>query len=154
MTKLTPKQLKERLDDILLKYAGIQGYQIKFVMQLPELKELPDGKNAGAYWDSEYGVIVYSSNADHEYWEKYLETAVSSIWIKRPSAYARETAGRNKIQGRGRPPKDYSEEYNTMERLRAQGMTVPEIAREMGKTEHYIYRLKVRYQAQLNREMC
>lgn len=151
MKKLTPKQLREKLTEILRIHSGIQISHVKFAMLLGELHEMPEGHYTGAYWEPGLGVIVYSSNADAEFWDKYSPQAVCAFRNKSPASYKRAT---EKKTGRGRPRKDYSGEYTQMRELREQGYTVRRIAEAMDKTEYYIYRLEARYQAQINNEMC
>lgn len=157
MKKLTPEQLQERLGFILEQYPGIPLRCVKFAVQLETLTEMPRGDYVGAFWDNEYGVIVYSNKSDKPYINKYAGNDATLYWNLTAAAYWRATSNSVKEKQapkRGRPPKDWSLEYLRLLEDRERGLTIEQIAHEWGRSESYIKQIKQKYQEQKNRELC
>ena len=155
MKKLTPEELYKKLDQLLEQYPGIAARCVKFAVQLETLTAMPKGEFVGAYWDSEYGVIVYSNKADRAYVNKYASTDSALYWAKSPSvhwALQKKNAGKTEQPKRGRPKKDWTAQYMQLLELRDSGLSDAECAEHMKVSLQTVKRIRENYKKQQN--MC
>lgn len=115
MRTLTPTQLKNKVENILKRYdSNITMTYVRHIVQLSEIKYMPDSNYCGVFFDKSFGIIAYIAGKDNGFLEAHEDVTHAYYYnaTARPvkPLYINEDGTPSSLKTRqsrvGRPKKD------------------------------------------------